>query len=75
MRVLREERMKAWPLCATGKNVQDAGVELTQDVDITIFSEKDPHEFQLKTMSSNALYFALRGSKERSGLLVSHIKI
>ena len=29
MRVLQEERMKAWPLCRTGKNVQDAGVEST----------------------------------------------
>ena len=71
---MREERLKTWPLYATGKSVQDAGVKLTKEVDITIFSEKDPHEFQLKTMASNALYFALRGSKEHSRLLVSHIK-
>ena len=74
MRVLQEERMKTWPLCRTGKNVQDAGVESTQEVDITIFSNKDPHEFQLKTMASNTLYFALRGNEEHAWLLVGQIK-
>ena len=74
MKVLREEIMEDWPDLGTGKNVQDAGVDSTQDVDITVFDENNPEELLLKVMASNAMYFALRGSQEHAYLKMLQIQ-
>ena len=75
MKDLRATRMNDWPEYATGKNVQDAQVESSEEINITIFDENNDHEFRLKVLVCMGLYFVFRGNKEHASLEKSQIEI